>query len=300
MATTLSEMNFELLAPGETEGQVFGIGRDISIDDEGFDPGEDSWTVEDQENPRLGGTSFGRETLPGPTWSFQMHVDRGSTSEAVSSLETFKSAWRCSSLRDTPGAVTTLRYRIGGRTRRVYGRPRRFAAPPSNMILSGYVPITADFQCSTGLTYDDEDQTEVLQLGGAEEASGMSFPVVFPYSSIPARLSSRHLVVGGTEPARPIITFHGPLTNPSLQGPGWTLRLEVAIAANNSITVDLRPWMMTVRSNAGENRAGVVDRRVRLTDIDLPPGSHQLYFTAGSTMTSGTCTVRWANTWNSI
>lgn len=299
MPTVLNEMNFELLLPGEDTGIVFGIGQHVSIDDEGFDPGEDSWVAEDERNPRLGGTNFGRETLDGPLWGFQLHVDRESVDTARETLEDFKTAWRATQVRDNPNAVLTMRYRIGRHTRRVYGRPRRLAAPPSNRILNGFVPITTDFQCSTQYTYDDVEKSETLQIA-ASTPSGFTFPITFPYSSTPARRESRQLVVGGTEPARPVITFTGPLQNPVLEGPGWRLQMQVSILANESLTVDLRPWEMTVKMSDGRSVPDAVHRQTRLTDVMLPPGRHQVFLSGASTTASGACTVRWADTWNSI
>lgn len=52
MSTALEDYQFELLPGVDTaSGEVFGIGRDISMDDGGFLPGDDDWQVEDESNP---------------------------------------------------------------------------------------------------------------------------------------------------------------------------------------------------------------------------------------------------------
>lgn len=164
----LKEMWFELILPSQEDGYAFGAGNEVSVDAEGgFDPGEDSWETEDTTNPRTGGTAFGREVLEGPTWSFALHVDQATVREAKDALGRIRSQWRAAEVRDDPGAVTTLRYCMGKEHRRVYGRPRRFASPPDNKILGGYVPIVADFKCATPYTYDDVESVEVLQLSAS-------------------------------------------------------------------------------------------------------------------------------------
>ena len=297
----LKEMWFELVLPSQEDGYTFGAGNEVSVDAEGgFDPGEDSWESEDTTNPRAGGTAFGREVLEGPTWGFALHVDRATVREAKDALGRIRSQWRASEVRDDPGAVTTLRYRIGNEYRRTYGRPRRFAAPPDNRILTGYVPITADFKCATPYTYDDVESVEALQLSATSAPSGFTFPITFPYASIPSTNTARSLVVGGDAAARPTFVFEGPLTNPSIAGPGWTLALKGSIPNGETVTVDLRPWAQSVRLSSGGNASHMIAPRTRLVDIVLEPGVHFLSFSAASTSGSGSCTVRWANTWNSF
>ena len=300
--TQLKEMNFELLpTPMDQSGVVFGIGRRVSLDGEGgFDPGEDEWTDEDDTNPRTGGRVFGRETLNGPTWLFAGHTDEADTKGALEAISEIKTAWRASHLRDEPGAVTMLRYRKGGRTRRVYGRPRRFAAPPDNRVLGGFVPITMEFACATGYTYSDEEKEVVLQMGAAASSGGLVFPCVFPLTTLPPGDNVSSAYVDGDADAWPVVTFRGPLTNPVLKHENWTLSLTLSLTAPQEVTVDLRPWALTVRRENGQSVAGKLGRRQQLTEMRLHPGQNPLSFTASGLSGSGSCTVRWADTWNSI
>ena len=301
MATELSEMNFELLPNLKAaSGLVFGIGQAVSIDDEGFDPGEDEWTVEDDDNPRRGGTIPGRDTLSGPTWNFALHTNRSNTKQALESLAAFKRAWRALEIRDTPGAVTVLRYRVGGRARKVYGRPRRFAAPPSNRILGGFVPITTDFKCVDGFTYSDVEHAAAMTITAEDMPRGFTFPQTFPTTTNGRSLGRATISVDGDAPAYPRIIFTGPLTNPMLTHKDWTLTLDEAILSSQSVTIDLRPWAMTAIHSNGWSVAGKLKRSSRLTDVKFQPGPNELAFRAASTLTSGTCTVRWSDTWNSI
>lgn len=300
MSTTLNEFQFELLPDLEAEaGQVFGIGADMSIDDEGFAPGDDEWEIEDEMNPRRGGINFGRDTLQGPTWAFDLHVNRLDIAGAIETLSSFRTAWRAQKIRQTPGAVLPLRYRLNDRYRRVYGRPRRLSAPPSNKIMSGYVPVTVDFQCADGFTYSDQEQSVQLSLQQGS-AGGFVFPLVFPFTTLPVGTSQQQVVVGGDAPTFPIVTFTGPVTNPVLVTSTWTLGLDMTIEEGQTVELDLRPWAMTVMLNGTSSVAGKLGRRQYLAEMALEPGPTMLTFRGSSEVSSATCAVRWSDAWNSI
>lgn len=300
MTTTLSDMQFEIL-PDLTsdEGLVFGIGADVSIDDGGFLPGDDDWNIDDASNPRRGGTSFGRETLNGPSWGWNLHVNRTELAEALETLGTFKTAWRALHLRDSPGAVLPIRYQLDGRVRRVYGRPRRFAAPPSNLILSGYIPITVDFQTVDGFVYDDVESAVTLSMQQGS-FGGFTFPTVLPVETLPVGLSQQQVVVSGDAPAYPVVRFNGPVTNPILEHGDWTLSLDLTIPDGQYVEVDLRPWALTALLNGTSSVAGKIGRRQYLADMVMQPGPNTLLFRGSASESTATCAVRWSNAWNSI
>lgn len=306
MSTALSDHQFELLPTlGASSGVTFGIGADslIELADGGFIPGDDDWTNEDTPNPRQGGTRFGRDALNGPTHGFNLYVNADDEAGALDALSAFKSAWRALAMRDTPGLVLPVRYQLNGRVRRFYGRPGRFAAPVDNQILSGYVPITTDFRCVDGFTYDDVQQSEIIAINvyGSSQG-GFIFPVTFPTSTLPVGDRTAQAVVGGDAPARPVIRFDGPVNNPSLSTEAWTLSLGIDIPAGQYVTVDLQPWAGTVLLNGRVSVAGAlgIDRRQYLADMTLEPGRTDLTFRGASSSSSATCTVSWRNTWNSI
>ena len=300
MATTLNEMQFELL-PSETAaaGEVFGLGRDVSVDEDGFVPGSTDWAVQDQDNPTRGGTAFGRDRLLGPTWAWDLFVNEQDVISARRTLGRFAAAWRALHIRETPGEVIPLRYRMGDEVRRIYGRPRALEAPPNNMILSGFVPIQCDFKAVDGFTYDDVEQTLVLGLSQGSEG-GFIFPVTFPVDTLPVGSQQGQAVVGGDAPTYPVVRFNGPVSTPMLITPEWTLRLDLSIPANQYVEVDLRPWRLTALLNGTGSVAGKLNARTRLSDLKLNPGRHNLTFRGTSSTGSATCTVRWASAHNSI
>lgn len=302
MTTELNSKQFEILPREDAAaGFVFGIGAEVSVDDGGFTPGTTDWLTQDSQNTRRGSNAFGRDVLTGPTWGWSSHVNRDDEDEALDTLERFSSAWRPVDLMETPGAVTALRFKVGQRTRRIYGRPRRFDAPPTNLIDSGYVPVTHDFQAFDAFTYDDVASSTVLTLDSASEG-GFILPATMPIQTLPVATSAElQVAIGGTARAYPVVRFHGPWSNPTLITDNWTLSLNTSIAAGDWIEVDTRAWNLGAIRKDGSSAAGTFSRRTWLEDIYFQPGSRPNLRLGGSSSTGGaTCTVEWRNTWNSI
>lgn len=300
-----ADHNFEILPSIDAiDGVAFGIGQHVSLDDNGFAPGSTDWAVQDSENGMNGSTAFGRDRLLGPTWNWQLHVNRSSVEEALETLGAFSTAWKALHIRETPGAVLPIRYKVGGRTRRIYGRPRRFEAPPDNKILSGYVPVSVDFKCVDGFSYDDTMKEVVLQLGmtledeGVDSGGGFIFPIIFPVVTLPPTKKQTYVTVGGEASSHPIIRFNGPVVNPGLTTPNWTLSLDYTISAGQYVEIDTRPWRQTAMLNGQTSVAGFLGRRQRMSKVVFNPGRFQAKYTGYSEATS-TCSVRWAPTWNS-
>lgn len=194
MATLLKDHQFEILSDGADSGVAFGIGLGVSLNADGFDPGSADWLVQDQDDPFSGVTRMGRDVRKGPTWTWAMHVNRHSEEDALESLEDLAEAW---SPEDTDtGDTFVIRYMVGGRVRRVYGRPRRFAAPPNNAILSGMIPVTADFKLVDPNYYGDS--MEAVTVGTQYTSKGgFVFPVTFPVMTLPGG-NYAHWYVSGT------------------------------------------------------------------------------------------------------
>lgn len=296
----LEEMQFELLPSLDAaEGFGFGIDLDVSVDDGGFDPGSGEWLTQDVDNTATGTTMFGRDVLTGPVWVFGLHVDREDVATALESYGRAANAWRGRGVVGTPGAIVPLRYRMGDRVRRVYGRPRRFAGPPTNRILGGYIPITADFKCIDAQTYADAASSAVLTLSAASQG-GFAFPVTFPVLTLPSGGSNGSLFVGGDVPARPTIRIEGPINSPYVGTDDWTLSLDTNLGANDWVEIDARPWGMTVLKNGTQSIAGKLGRRQWLRDVALTPGEHPISFGGVSSTGGATCTITWHDTYDGI
>ena len=302
------DFNFELLPEIDSaDGTPFGIGLGVSLDDAGFVPGSTDWADQDSENSTNGTTGFGRDKLLGPTWNWQLHVNRDDVAGALETLRDFRRAWHWLHGRSTPGKVTALRFQLEGEQRRIYGRPRQFEAPPDNKILSGYIPVSCAFKCVDGFVYDDVMTNVTMQLGqeiedeGVDAGGGFVFPVVFPVETLPPTIRQSQIVIGGDAPAYPIIRFtadSSPLANPGLVTDEWRIDLDLTIAAGQYVEIDTRPWVMTVLLNGNASVAGKVGRRQRLDKMRFEPGRFEAKF-VGSSSGVATCSVKWANTHNS-
>lgn len=301
--TELSEHQFEILPSAEAQdGFVFGIGAEVSIDAEGFDPGEVSWTTQDSANTRRSVLGFGRDSRDSRTWLWSSHVDRTSIAEAVDTLERFSTAWAPQDVVESPGEHVAIRYRLAGRTRRIFGRPRRFAAPPSNLITSGYVPVTHDFSLIDAHTYDDAESNVSIPYISAASGGGFVLPATMPITSTPTDgVGGDQLAVGGTARAYPVVRFYGPWWSPKLITDHWTLAWNGNIPANGYVEVDCRPWALTVLNQSGGSAVEHLDRRTVLEDCYFAAGSRpQVTLSGAAASGEARAEIRWRNTFNSI
>ena len=301
MPTTLHEMQFEILPYAEADrGVVFGIGCDVSVNGEGgFKPGGPDWYVEDSDNPSNGAKQFGRDHTLATMWQWDLHVNRDQVGNALKSLGELATAWRGRMIRDEIGAALCIRYQLGGRTRRVYGRPRRFEYSPDNLILGGFIPAAADFQCSDAQTYDDEWSIVTMGMEVAP-TGGLVFPTIFPDTTLPGASRDATAVVSGDEETYPVIRFDGPLTNPALETADWSLSLDMTIANGEYVEIDTRPWAQTVLLNGSNSVAGALGKRQWLSSASLQPGTTDFIFTGSASSAGAQCEVRWRSAWNSI
>jgi hypothetical protein len=300
--TDLADYQFEIL-PSEdaTDGFVFGIGAAVSLNDGGFDPGEDDGFNQDQDNSRRGVKAFGRDVAGAKTWVWESHTDQEDAASALDVLDDMSAAWKPYQAQE-PGWTTAVRYRLAGRYRRVYGRPRRYSAPPSNLILNGMVPVTHDFQCVDSYTYDDVESSAVIPYASAAVGGGFTLPATFPITTQPSEGNgAQQITVGGNARAYPIVRFNGPWTNPVMDAGDWTLRWKGTVPAAGWVEIDTRPWKLTVLDQDGASVVGGLERQTWLEDCWFAPRSTPMMLLGGSAPTGdATATVRWRNTWTSI
>lgn len=301
--TVLNDYQFEILPSADAlDGFVFGIGAQVSLNDGGFDPGETEWLTQDSQNTRRGVMGFGRDIVGVKTWLWESHTNKEDAEGAAAVLEQFSSAWMPDLLARQPGAMTAVRYRLAGRNRRVFGRPRRFSAPPTNLILSGYVPVTHDFQLVDSYAYDDVESSSQILYASAVTGGGFVLPAIFPLSTISSLGNgSDQLNVGGNARTYPIIRFNGPWTDPKLDTGDWSITWTGQIGVGGWIEIDCRPWALTVMDQSGASRVSGLDRRTWLEDCWFAPQSRPQISLSGIAPGGGASAfVRWRNAWTSI
>lgn len=290
MATTLKDHQFEIMRDGEDSGVPFGIGLDVSCNADGFDPGTSDWLVQDQDDPFTGSTRMGRDVRKGPTWTWALHVNRHSENDALDSLGDLAEAWQPDDL-DT-GDTYVIRYMVGGRVRRVYGRPRRFAAPMSNLVLSGMVPVTADFKLVDPNMYADSPESVTVGTTFTSEG-GFIFPVTFPVMTLPGGFTAGSAYVSGRRKTWPIIRVNGPVVNPEVQSTNWTLKLTANIGEGHYVEIDTRPWKRTVTVDGTNYVPGALNPQTRLRDLFLEPGEQSFGMRGVSGTGTASATISW-------
>lgn len=282
------------------DGYVFGHAQPIFLDaDEGFDPGAAEEEVQDGQNPQNGARVFGRDVLKPPTWTWTLHVDRTDEETALAELAAMGSAWRNPAYRAN-GAVAMLRYRLGGRTRCVFGRPRRYSYKFDNRFMQGYVPPMATFDLADDKHYDENEDALDLQLVPMVPG-GFEVPFVAPISidrdeNAP---TPGAVVVGGDTSTAPVVEFVGPVTNPRLTIGPFTVGLDGTLPSGSTVIIDPRPWAMRV-TRTGPAAAVALTAQTRLAKALVPPGAYQAVFTGVDYSGQARCRVRWRNAYTTL
>lgn len=291
----LQDFQFELIPDVDhsADSVGFGLGLNVSVEKDGFDPGTAEWITQDGQNALDGSTVFGRDNLAGPTWAWSAFVNEQEVGTALSTLSTLSRAWRARATIGTPQGVSAIRYQLDGRRRLIFGRPRRFNAPPNNQMLTGYIPVTMDFKCADALHYDADMKTTGPVSFVAESDGGLIFPTTFPVSPLPDTSREGALLVGGDAPTWPIIRFDGPILNPKIQWGGREWRFTYNLLDGDWLEIDTRPWKRTILRNGQYNASGTLNRKQYLSDMVLEPGGHEVAFRGQSSTGTASCTVSW-------
>lgn len=297
-------------ASWELDSIPFGPGSDIAIQTVDF--GDVELVLGDVPRPRADGIMFGQDRRGGRVLTFELTVltDYGlpevpgyggyGTVASLDTLRQLSMAWSADQVRTTPGAVSRLRYRLGGRQRTFYGRGRKFA------VVSGYetlgrIPVTATFQAVDQLTYDDVEQTTVVPFV-PPPAGGLTWPVTFPWTTIPVAYSPGEIAVAGDAPSWLTIVINGPISNPSVRlVGGWTVGLDLVVQPGEYVVIDPRPWSRGVRVNGVTNVAGALtSTSPRLSELRLPFGVHELVLTGADSTGSSSMVLVWRNAYSSF
>lgn len=301
--TALQEHQFEILPTEDAvDGYVFGIGAEVHVDGEGFDPGSMEWLSQDQNNTRRGIRAFGRDLPGAKTWAWESHTDCEDVPSAVAAVEAFSGFWRAPDVAESPSEHTAIRYRIADRERRVFGRPRNFSAPPSNLILSGLVPITHDFVTVDSYTYDDLESAVVVPYSSSVEGGGWIFPNTFPLVTNPSDGNATgQLAVGGNAKTYPVIRFNGPWLNPVIDFGIWRIQWTGSIPAGGWVEIDARPWRLTALNQSGASVIEGIARRSDWSSWHFKPNTQPQIALSGVAMGgSASAVVRWRNAWTWI
>lgn len=285
----------------DLDGYTFGGEQDaVLVTPGGFDPGVTGWRTQDAENPVGDNYLFGRDRLTPGTWGFTLQTNKEDELGALGAMEKMAVKWRADNIRSTPGAVSTLRYNLGGATRRVYGRPRRWAPSIDTGLWRGVNSIVADFQLADTFYYADASRNiDMSILPGS--TSGLKGPLTGKLSTLLAGERARSVAdIGGTAPAPFVAVIYGPIQNPWLSEDGWKLELNATLAYDQYVVIDTRPWANTVLRSDGASLAGALSRTSRLSTARLKPGGANLRFGGKDATGTSHVAIAWRPTYYSI
>ncbi|MBG7704912.1 hypothetical protein HCJ76_44325 [Streptomyces sp. MC1] len=195
------------------------------------------------------------------------------TLDGVSML---RSAWHADGLREKAGRVAWLVHRFGGRQRRLYGRPRKFAVAHSRFTKQGYTPVAADFVAVDDRFYDDTAKEEEMYDHVRVTLPPRPGRPTAEYGWDSKKTAA--ILHEGDVNTFPYIEIWGPCTNPKVTfGPNlWAVQLSMSISSGDHVTIDPRPWQRTVTHYKGSSTSSVADKLTRasprLAKMYLPPG----------------------------
>ncbi len=262
----------------EFEGFRFG-GNDGNVFVTAFDPGSGDVRIQDVEAPGRAALLVGRDIPSPPAWTFELATNVTDADGALDLVSEMGRLWRLPAWQ-RPGVVGELRYTVGSRSRLVVGRPRRFTWPDGGVFTQqGRAEFMCDFQLTDPRSFDDAE-TEVSLTLIPESTGGLIAPLVAPLTTtVSGGTRSGFVTNTGDAPAPVTVRFSGPVTNPSVSGPGWEIGLTGNLAYDVSITVDTLAGTVTRQDGAAVG--GRLTRGTRLRTAALPPGESEIIFTGG-------------------
>lgn len=281
----------------ELDGYRFGTpDSDVIVLEGGFDTGAAELRTQYADNPVSDGGYFGRDYLSGPTWAFTLGVR--DDENVYSTLAELARVWRSEEVRKTPGALSVLRFRRGGDTWRVYGRPRHFGISPGEVADDTWQIVDADFRVADPFMYRDEEADQVIPLIEPASSGGVVLPAVLPWElARNTNAGSRIIDVQSVEPAPFTLTIYGPqvgsLSKIRVAGDGWEFDLDTSIAYDDWIVIDT--YAMTAKRKNGLSVAGALSRKSRL-NARLQPGLQQITFTGTDPSNTARVRIAWRST----
>lgn len=299
MVTVLQEEQWELLSGADS--YVFGNGTQGIIVKGGLDYGSSEIKTQTVDRSQSDGSMFGRDTKTGPEWSLTVLVQHGLDVWPV--LWEFQAAWDAVSVRAEEGAVCTLRYRRGGRTIRITGRPQKCGIVARDKRNHKAQQIACTFQLENPEAYlepeDASTRSLTLNLIEAESDGGvvwdddLTWPIDFDDTS-QARVGE--VTVGGYRAAPFKVVIHGPVTGTLskiyLSGDGRAIQTSATLQHDQTLVIDTHTRTIT---KGGISQAGTLSRTSYLS-ARLQPGHQFIKFDAVDPTNTAYAVVTWLDT----
>lgn len=284
----------------EVGGVAFGLDCPVRLKADGWNPGPAATRTQDVELPGSDGVRMGKDLKGGATWAFSLYTNGADEDEAWESLSYLADVWDDESIRLESEAVVPLRYRVAGRTRRVYGRPRRWTPTINNTSMGGRIDIEADFGLVSHLIFDDSGKSERISINPPLELdAGLEVPFEPPFDTSAGAAERESTITIGGRVSTPItVTFEGPVLNPSVRVGGWTAQVLDYVFDDDPVTIDGRPWVRSATRRSG-GAVRVSPRVTRISKMWLPPGTHEVVFTGDDLSGTAAVVISWHDAYRS-
>ena len=190
--------------------------------------------------------------------------------------------------------LKTLRYQLpGGPKKRLYGRPRNIAIDMANYDL-GWVDAVVEFVATDPVSYADELSSAAIAMG--DPSVGRAYNRVYPMAYGAATSGSLAVSNDGTSITYPVITFVGPVTNPSAENltTGQRVRFGIALVLGDTLVVDAAA--RTVILNGTASRYNTMTSAANQW-WGLIPGINSVKYAADAFVLGSAMTVEWRSAW---
>lgn len=281
-----------------TEGTRHGF-DDVEVSE--WSIGGRVYRTDDTSRPRTDGRYFGQDFVDPGDVEIQLLIrvttgPREDRFRAVSTIkERFTSFWDGDDIRLRPGVTSELE--IAGRYV-VEGRPRHVDWDDT-LATFGIVKGTALF-------VRGQDEAFAVEPGGGSawnevtvglvpaQIGGLIAPLIAPLTTAESSTRARPFTVNGDVPVWPIISVKGPIqTGAQVElVHGWTLRLNRALAFDETATIDTRPGHRTMDVN-GQAQNVLSPSGARISQASIPPGLQEIALRGQSVEGTAEVTIRW-------
>lgn len=244
----------------------------------GFTPGPANITASDINNPFYDEVYAGRDLLHGETWTFELLIHGPSEAFVLEQLGRLERMWKDRGRRTAAGELSELHYGWGGRTRVVYGRPRRFAREVTGLTVQREARVTCEFEVMDALRYDRAWQSVTLRMV-PPEIRGLGSPL--REEDLTTLAGGKRMgqidYVGGDGDTPILIDIYGPCVNPEVTFAGRRLRWDLTVKEGQRLQVDTRRGYARM---GGRSVVSSMGRKSRLKDIRIGAGQHEVSFKA--------------------
>lgn len=283
----------------------FGYGTPLNVT--AFDPGTAAIRHQDQPGGVADTMVFGTDRRTPQTWQWSMFTDLATidVAGALAQVDELAQVWD-NDVRLSPGDVIAMRYTVAGRTRLVYGRPRRWTPVP-DQIQRGKIHITCDFQLAEYETYydDEEEKTPAIPIAPTViTGTHFTFPIKFPLVAATSPTTyTQQAVVSGSQRTWLTPRFTGPVANPWVQIGDQRYALQGSIPANQTVRISGRPWEIGVFNETTGVWGGsdlLLDPKSRLSQLRLKPGTYSITYGGVDNTGTSTCAVSWHRAYRAL